>query len=186
MSDVCNMNFPQLIEKGWTIIPDSGTGHPTAIRSEISEWNELTWAQQTYYRGKYRFDDTGVLEIALSELSQANEDSRKEFRRDSRPDKHVAPGGALAGSNERLRRILEGTRADLSYSKYDDSALVHIGPDDSAIYTSDSGWGPLAYWPEDRFCLELDDFYMCVWELPPYSYGISEAPYWACPGCNGL
>ena len=186
MLDICNMAIPQIIEQGWEIFKDSETGHPTAIRSDISDWNGLTWAQRTYYRAKYRFDDAGVLEISMLELRKANKSSFNEFRRDLRPDKYVTPGGALAGSNERLRGILEESRADLSYSKFDDSALVHIGRDDSAIYTSDSGWGPLAYWPEDMFCLELDNFHVCVWERTPYSYGISEAPCWACPSCNGF
>ena len=184
MLNIYNMTVPQMIDRGWTIIKDNKTDRPTAIRSVISDWNELTWAQQTYYRGKYRFDESGILEINLSELRSATEKVIMHFSRDLFPDKYVIPDGSLTGSKERLRRILEQSRVDLECSGYDDTALVHLGPDGTVIYTNEAGWGPPCHWPGDEFYFELDDFHTCYWQIGPA--WTPEAPCWTCPECNGF
>ena len=184
MLKIYNMTIPQMIDRGWTIINDNETDRPIAIRSVIPDWSELTWAQQTYYRGKHRFDESGVLEIKLSELRSANKITIMDFSRDLFRDKYVTPDGSLTGSNERLRGILEQSRVDLEYSRYDDTALVHIGPDGTVILTNEAGWGPPSHWPEDGFYFELDDSRTCYWEIGPS--WVPEAPCWTCPECNGF
>lgn len=184
MPKIYDMTIPQMIERGWSIINRRNTGRPTAIMSTIPNWADLTWAQRTYYQGKYRFGGTGILEISVSELSSAHEETVRHFSRDLFPGKHVTPDGALPGSNERLREILEQSRVGLECRSYDDSALVHIGPDGSAIYTNAVGWGPPSHWPDDKIYVELDDFHTCYWEIGPA--WVSEAPCWTCPDCNGF
>lgn len=151
MPKIYYMTIPQMIDRGWTIVKDNKTDLPTTIRSAIPDWNELTWAQQTYYRGKYLFNENGVLEITLSELRSASEKVIRDFSRDLFLDKYVTPDGTLAGSNERLREILEQSRVDLECRSYDDTALVHIGPDGTAIYTNEVGWGRHAIGRRTKF-----------------------------------
>ena len=179
-----DMTVQQLVDRGWLTITDSKTGLISAIRSVVADWNELSWAEQTYYRGKYRFGETGTLEIDLSEIHNASEKTVRCFVRDLFLDTNVTPDGALAGSGERLREILERDRLALECKSYDDSALLHIGPDGSAIYTNEAGWGPPLHWPDERIYAELNDFRTCSWEIG-LSW-ISEAPCWACPQCNGF
>ena len=184
MRIISNMTISQLKERGWSIIKHSETGSPTAIVSTIPNWKDLTWAQPTYYKGKYNFGECGILEISLSELSSSRETTTKHFIRDLFPDNYVTPGGALPGSNERLRKILEQSRVKLECGNYDDSALVHVGPDGTAIYTNELGWGPPSQWPDDKIYVELDTSYTCYWEIGPA--WVSEAPCWTCLDCNGF
>ena len=182
MPTIYEMTVPQIIARGWSIITDNKTGVATAIRSTIPDWMELTWAQQTYYMGKYRFSGRGILEISLSEIRSSTEKDIWYFVRDIIRDQHVTPDGALAGSNDRLREILERSRVNLERRGYDDSALLHIGSDGSAIYTNEAGWGPPLYWPHE-FYAELDDFRTCRWEIGPS--WVPEVPGWACPLVTG-
>ena len=184
MPKIYNMSVPQLIKRGWSIGYDARTGLPVTINATIPDWSELSWAEQTYYRGKYLFDENGALELRLPELIAADEKTLRHFVRDLFPDKNVTPDGALADSNERLREILEQSRIGIECRSYDDTALVHIGPDDSAIYTNEAGWGPPSHWPDDKVYVELDDSRTCWWEIGPS--WVSEAPCWTCPPCNGF
>ena len=178
------MAIPQMIERGWSIINYAKTELPMAIGYTIPEWGKLSWAEMTYYRGKYRFDEKGSLHIRLHELKAASESTKRDFVRDRFPGKFVFPNSALPGSNERLREILEQSRIGLETRSYDDSALVHIGPDDSAIYTNEAGWGPPCHWPVEKTYVELDDSRTCWWEIG--TSWISDAPCWTCPACNGF
>ena len=182
MPSIYGKTIPQLVEQGWTVAPKRKVG--LVIRSAIPDWNELTWAQQTYYRAKYRFDQEGKLEIRLSEVS--NESYQNVFRStgDLYPSKYVTPGCSLPGSDERLREILEQSRVDLDCRSRDKTALVHFGPDGSVIYTNCRGWGPPLGWPEDKHFLELDESHLCYWESD--LYWIGESPCWTCPECNGF
>ena len=173
--------LPELIDRGWRVIVDERTGLATAVRSIIPGWNELTWSQQTYYKGKYRFNEAGILEIGLSEICSSRWGSVRRSARDMVPDEYVIPNAALPGSNERLRKYLRLSSVESECRSYDRSALVHIGQDGSAIYTNDAGWGPPLSWPHEKEYVELDNSHFCNWEA-----GISwasEAPYWACPEC---
>ena len=184
MPKIYPMIIQQLIDRGWSVINHSETSRPTAGVTTISEWKDLTWAQQTYYQGKYRFNESGMLEISLSELSNTVEKTNRHFICEPFLDKYVASSGAMSGSNERLREILERGRVKLECRSYDDSALVHIGPDGTAIYTNKAGWGPPLHWPEEKIYVELDDSRTCHWEIGPS--WTSEAPCWTCPECNGF
>ena len=183
MPTIYELTIPQMIARGWSIITDNKTGVATAIRSTIPDWTELTWAQQTYYMGKYRFSGQGILEISLPEIRRTTEKNVSLYDRDIFSDKYVTPDGALAGSNDRLREILERSRVNLERRGHDDSALLHFGSDGSAIYTNEAGWGPPLYWPHELYA-ELDDFRTCRWEIGPS--WVPEAPWWACPPCNGF
>ncbi len=176
------MTIAELVKRGWIIVYDDDTGKPTAIRSVIGQWKKLTWAKQIYYRGKYGFDEEGILEISLFELRPTSRIALR-FYCDLFPDEFVTPDGKMPGSNDRLRSILELSCIRVEDRKYDDTALVHTGPDNSLILTNEAGWGP-PYTETDSSYVELNDKYTCYWET-----GLSwipEAPCWTCPECNGL
>ena len=183
--NIYRMSIPEMVKRGWTLFNDEKIPGRLGIRSVIPDWNELPWAQQTYYRAKYRFDENGVLEIGVSEINSASQKTIRHFHCDLfTEEKYVTPDGAMSGSNDRIREILEQNRVDLAYRGYDDTALVHTGPDGSIIYTNEVGWGPPMYWPEEKYYYELDDHHTCFWETGPY--WVSEMPCWACPECNGF
>lgn len=184
MANIYDMTLPELIERGWLTTTDDKTGLTAAIRSTIPDWTKLTWAQQTYYKAKYRFNANGILEIELSEVRSQRENPVLNFVRDLVPDQNVTPDAALAGSNQRLKEYLENDRVNLEPRSYDETALVHIGLDGSAIYTNDAGWGPPLNWPNEKTFLELDERKTCRWEID--SSWVSAAPCWICPECNGF
>ena len=179
---IYQMSIAELAEQGWTIIYDNNTGKPTAIRSVIGQWKKLTWAKQIYYRGKYGFDEEGILEISLFELRPTSRIALR-FYCDLFPGEFVTPDGKMPSSNDRLRSILERSRIRVEDRKYDDTALVHTGPDNSLILTNEAGWGP-PYTETDVSYVELDDKYTCYWETGPS--WVPDAPCWTCPECNGL
>ena len=179
---IYKMSIAELVERGWTITYDNDTGEAIAIRSVIDQWNKLTWAKQVYYRGKYGFDEDGTLEISSLELRPTWRIAQR-FYCDLFPDDFVTPGGKMPGSNDRLQAILERSRLGIESRKYDDTALIHRGPDDSLILTNEAGWGP-PYTETNSSYVELDDKYTCYWETGPS--WIPEAPCWTCPECNGL
>ena len=178
---IYKMTIAELVERGWTIIYDDA-GEATAIRSVIDQWNKLIWAKQVYYRGKYGFDEDGALEISLLELRPTSRIAQR-FCCDWFLDDVVTPDGNMPGSNDRLRAILERSRIGVEDRKYDDTALVHTGPDGSLILTNEAGWGPPLTETNSSY-VELDDEYTCYWENGPS--WIPEAPCWTCPECNGL
>lgn len=120
-----------------------------------SEWGNLTWAEQTYYQAKYGYTGTDVLMTALSEM----------FRQLGVP-----------GSNVRLERILEDSRINV-VSHRNSNTLIHTGPDGSLLITNESGWG-LPYPEQSDIYAELDERYMCHWEISQATW-VPEAPYWA-------
>jgi len=131
-----------------------------------------------YYRAKYGFDETGVLDLILPlDKARRTLDSGC-FRRNPEPGEFVIPDVALPGSNDRLRAILEQSRIAVHYNRYDDTALMHIGPDNSLILTNVAGWGPP--YTEPYSYAELDDSYVCYWETSPATWG-PELPPWADP-----
>ena len=179
---VYKMTIAEFAERGWTIIRENDTGEPTAIRSVIDRWKDFTWAKQTYYRAKYGFDESGELEIRLYEL-HPTPGIALTFHCDLFQDEFVTPDGCMPGANNRLREVVERSRLGVDSRKYDDTALVHIGPDGSLILTNEVGWGP-PYTEADSSYVELDDKYICYWETGPS--WVPEAPCWTCPECNGL
>lgn len=119
------------------------------------EEDNLTWAEQTYYRAKYGYTRAGVPMAASSEM----------FRQLGVP-----------GSNIRLQRILEDSRVSV-VGRRNSNALIHTGPDGSLIITNESGWG-LLYPEQSDIYAELDERYMCHWEISQATW-VPEAPYWA-------
>ncbi len=120
-----------------------------------SEWSDLTWAEQTYYRAKYGYTGSGV----------PITDSSKMF----------GQLGVL-GSNDRLQRILEDSRENVA-SHRSSNSLILIGPDGSIIITNEGGWGlPCSEQPD--IYAELDEEYLCHWEISQATW-VPEAPYWA-------
>ena len=120
-----------------------------------SEWGNLTWAEQTYYRAKYGYTGTGVpITYSSNVLGQL----------------------PVLGSNDRLQRILEDSRVNVD-SRRNINALIHTGPDDSVVITNESGWG-LPHPEQSGIYMELDERYMCHWEISQATW-VPEAPYWA-------
>lgn len=170
----------ELVSRGWIIIYDEDADDAIAIRSVIRQWDELTWAEQTYYRAKYGFDERGVLDISLPLVKTAPGPRTGCFypNTNANPGKFPTPDVSMQGSDNRLKAILEKSRIAVHRNRYDDSALTHVGPDNTLILTNAAGWGPPLTEPYGY--AELDDEYTCHW-------GISSAtlrpyvPCWADP-----
>ena len=133
----------ELTDRGWKIIYNDSTSEAVSIRSVIRHWDKLTWAQQAYYRGKYGFSERGVLDIGISGHSTTPANSGLFFR-NPEPAAIAIPEECLPGSNKRLWTILEQSRVGVECNRYDDTALLHTGPDNSVILTNAAGWGLLA------------------------------------------
>jgi hypothetical protein len=119
------------------------------------ERGKLTWAQQTYYQAKYGIIEADQPEVGLSE-------TRSERK--------------VLGSNDRLQRILAQSRVNVTSCR-PNGTLIHTGPDGSAVLTNEIGWGLPNPEPTDLY-IELDDRYMCYWEISQATW-TPEAPYWA-------
>jgi hypothetical protein len=156
------LSIDEPVGRGWIVIYEEDHGDAIAIRSVIRQWCELNWANQTYYRAKYGFDKTGVLDLSLPLVKAPRSLDSGCFRRNFEPGEFVTPDVALPGSNARLQAILEQSRIEVHYNRYDDTALLHIGPDSSLILTNVAGWGPHRI--EPYIYAELDDKYVCYWE----------------------
>ena len=44
--NIYRMSIPEMVKRGWTLFNDAKIPGRLGIRSVISDWNELTWAQQ--------------------------------------------------------------------------------------------------------------------------------------------
>ena len=119
--------------------------------------DSLTWAQHTYYWAKYGLTETG--------------------NSDGSPSKSLSDMN-LPGSNDRLYARLEQNDVAVEKRPSDDT-LIHTGPDGSVVITNRIGWG-LPFPESNTLSAELDDRYMCLWEISLASW-IPEAPYWAVP-----
>ena len=170
------MDISELASQGWIIIYDDNTGEAVAIRSVIRQWNSLTWAQQGYYRAKFGFTEMGVLDITLTGESTLPDNSGF-FLRGSSHDKIVTPQNAVHGSNGRLLTILEQGRVAVRPCRYVDEARLHIGPDETAILTTEVFWG-LPRAADATGYTEPDDAYICYWENDPATW-LPTAPWWA-------
>ena len=166
----------ELIERGWQITYADHTGQPAAIRFAVEHWDDLPWAQQTYYRAKYGFTEAGLLEFSLSELG-SNSTTSDLIRLPLSSDRDIVSGNNAAGSDDRLRAILGQSRVNVEPSRYDHNALIHTGPDNTAILTSGAGWGPVNVESPSGYA-ELVDQYTCYWETGSANWAL-EAPYWA-------
>ena len=132
---------------------------PKSFQSMTSpERSNLNWAQKIYYQAKY-----GIGEIDAPDLSLPEHRSEK----------------SVPGSDDRLQKLLLQDRVSVD-SRRSDSTLIHTGPDGSVIITNEMGWG-LPYQELSGLYFELDDRYMCHWEISQATW-TPEAPYWAiCP-----
>ena len=173
-------SIDELASRGWTVIYDEDAEDAVAIRSVIRKWDELTWAKQTYYRAKYGFDESGVLDISLPLVKVAPGARIGCFYPDTGADfgEFPTPDVSIQGSDNRLKAILEKSRIAVQRNRYDDSALTHVGPDSTLILTNAAGWGPPLTEPYGY--AELDDRYICIWEFSLDTWG-AEAPLWADP-----
>ncbi len=88
----------------------------------------------------------------------------------------LVPKDKVLGSNDRLQRILALSRVNVTSCR-PNGTLIHTGPDGSAVLTNEIGWGLPNPEPTDLY-IELDDRYMCYWEITQATW-TPEAPYWA-------
>lgn len=164
--------MPELVDQGWIIVADEDTDEVVGIRSVIQTWKGLTWAERTYYRAKYGFDEAGILDIGLSK-SAAAPDKIGLFLRPSLQGKDVTPARSRPGSNDRLREILAQSRAGVETLPYTDG-LAHTGLDGTVVLTDEYLWGL----PYQKDSTEIAGEYSCLWETSPANW-TPEAPWWA-------
>lgn len=165
-----------LIADGWHLIYDEDKSNVIAAQSIIREWETLPWAMQTYYRGKYNFNEIGVLEIKLKPgLSGRIGDAVPNLP----PEKVAVPSRAIPGSDQRLRDIFEESVIEVESVGYDYPARLHYGPDGSVILVTNPCWGiPI---PDDTDYIEPHQDYWCLWDGSTPHTWLGEAPWWAMP-----
>ena len=169
-----SINISDLVSQGWSIIADDDTGEPIAIRSIIRQWNTFTWAQRTYYQAKYGFDESGVLDIGLTEYP-ITANAPCFFLRNLPLGEFTIPNRQTPGSNHRLRTILEHTQLSVEYNRYDDLGLAYTGPDGTVMLTGEYCWG-LPY-PDDDDYTEIDNDRICAWETCSSNWSPT-VPWW--------
>ena len=165
----------ELVDLGWIVVVDEHTDEVVGLRSVMRHWNTLTWSERTFYSAKYGFDGNGVLEVSLSENAANSSELGFAFRPENY-GAYVTPEHSLPGSNDRLRRILSQSRAEVISDRYDETALVHFGSDGTVIFTNDYLWG-LAVSRDDPLS-ELDQGHTCHWEASLETW-CPTAPWWA-------
>ena len=162
----------ELVDQGWIILGDEDTDEIVGIRSVIRTWPGLTWAERTYYRAKYGFNEAGVLDIGLSEQAVAPSKMGL-FLRPALQGKVVTPARSCPGSNDRLRNILAQSRVEVENLPYNDG-LAHTGRDGTVVITDEYFWGL----PYQEDSTEIAGEYSCLWEDSLATWG-PEAPWWA-------
>ena len=173
-----------LANRGWAIqsVVQQGKTVFTSLDSFIPDWHNLNWADQVYHQAKYRFDSHGILSIAAGELTGTDPLLRRSIRTSTlHPNGYPLPGGAIPGTDERLKRLLEKTRTTLDYDSQNDSALIHTGPDGSIIVTNESGWNTATIENLRQYTLHEDQ--QCPWEQHP-GHPRPPMPEWALPTSN--
>ena len=149
----------------------NGEPAPHSTRFSIHHWNELDWAHQTYYRAKYGVSGTGELEIRIRELPLPRlvDGTISSPSHGSTTAEIGVPDREFPGSNHRLWAIIEETRTSIVRTSYDDTGLLHTGPDNSMILTNAAGWGPICTKEPDGY-VEMDDRWTCHWEIDPSTW----------------
>ena len=165
----------ELVNQGWIIITDEDTDEIVGIRSVIQHWNSMTWSERTYYIAKYGFNEKGILDIGLSEQITAVGWPGL-LLRPALGGANVVPEHSLPGSNDRLLAVLSRSRVAVANSRYDDTALAHIGPDGTVILTNEYLWGLLD--PRDGGYTDVKEGYICLWEISIATW-CPDAPWWA-------
>lgn len=169
------MTLEELVDKGWIVRLDEDIDQIVGVRSVIQNWKHLSWAEQTYYRAKFGFDEAGVLDIDFLENAP---DLRKpglglcpQFL-----GSIVTPSRQLPGSNDRLRSVLSQSKVDVEDYRYDEIGLVHFGPDGSVILTCEHLWALAT--PRDDERGDIDESNVCYWEISADNW-TATAPWWA-------
>ena len=168
----------ELVDQGWIIIADEDTNEIVGIRSVIQTWKSLTWAEQTYYRAKYGFNEAGILDIGLSGQVASTRKTGL-FLRPLPHSEVVTPARSSPGSDDRLREVLAQSRVAVESLRYTDG-LTHTGPDGTVIITDEYLWGI----PDGHCGDEVSRSYSCIWEDSPVNWA-NEAPWWALPSSTG-
>ena len=140
------MNIVELVNRGWTATLRSDPGMPggkeTALATRIPGWNAMSWAGQMVHRAAYGFDENGELVIGIGQMADPETRLAVEasLAVEAQGEGFALPGREMPGSDERLRKILQD-RSAREPVKYDDSAVVWMGEDQSVVYTCEQGWG---------------------------------------------
>lgn len=172
-SSLFSKSILDLLAEGWILICDEETDQPVGIRSVLGQWAGLNWAEKTYLRAKYGFDEVGVLTVALSDVAKSLGFPGFAFYPHSIGNIRL-PGRLIPGSNDRLRAILSGTRTDMITNPYQDDSIVHFGPDGSIVVTNMYCWGPSL----KHGTYEIDEDSICYWEDDPATW-VPVGPWWA-------
>ena len=185
----------ELLDAEWQIAANPANQDHSAtiqtIYSKIPNWTDLNWAEQTYYQAKYRFDNSGELQIDFQNPEPVEETwNRSRYTTikaviDSQSARHrpnhqpfALPGHEMPGSQDRLRTLILQPEVAHEPAKHDQEGAAHIGPDRSVIYTNTLGWGiPDLQEPDINFYeFDYKPKYFCQWN--PRPYGQDEVPCW--------
>ena len=168
-------NTQQLIDQGWILLTDKDSNELVGLRSVIWHWDSMTWAERTYYGGKYGFNPNGILDIHFSQQTPKVGSFGLSWSTALNKD-IVVPESSLAGSNDRLRILLAQSRVAVEQSSHDGNTLAHFGPDGTVVLTDEYLWG-LPYPNHDGY-IDLNERYTCSWEVSSETW-CPDAPWWA-------
>ena len=177
------MNIVELVNRGWTATLRSDPGMPggkeTALATRIPGWNAMSWAGQMVHRAAYGFDENGELVIGIGQMADPETRLAVEasLAVEAQGEGFALPGREMPGSDERLRKILQD-RSAREPVKYDGSAVVWMGEDQSVVYTCEQGWGiPRLVEREPTFHCEFSG----RGDLHPWQDNYGQQPDWSMP-----
>ena len=112
------------------------------LRANVPDWEERTWADQTFLQAAYGFQKDGAIVLAMEDVRNGRvlEALLHGTRRETPQGAYPEPGWALPEADTRIRQLLKDhTCWEWMNTKND--TVAWIGPDSSIILTCPEGWG---------------------------------------------
>ena len=147
------------------------------LRAKMPDWEERTWADQTFLQAAYGFQKDGAIVLTLEDVRNGRvlEALLHGTRRETPQGAYPEPGWPLPGTDTRIRQLLkEHTCWEWMNTKND--TVAWMGPDGSIILTCPEGWGiPSLVKQEPAPYYEFGEKEkICAWQLDQ-----GQQPGWA-------
>ena len=112
------------------------------LRADVPDWEERTWADQTFLQAAYGFQKDGAIVLTMGDVRKDRvlEALLHGTRRETPQGAYPEPGWALPGADTRIRmRLKDHTCWEWMNTKND--TVAWMGPDSSILLTCPEGWG---------------------------------------------
>ena len=147
------------------------------LRAKVPDWEERTWADQTFLQAAYGFQKNGAIVLTLEDVKNGSilEALLHGTRRETPQGAYPEPGWALPGADTRVRLLLKGLTC-WKWMNTKNDTVAWMGPDGSIILTAPEGWGiPSIVGQEPTPYYEFGEKgKICVWQLAQ-----GQQPQWA-------